>query len=77
MIALIGGPGSKDEKPSFGKKFGREEESEESESGPSLMGMGRKRYAKDILGAIEAGDAGALDKALAAHYEACTGAEEE
>lgn len=76
MMMVIGGPGGKDgddEKPSFGgKKYGREEESEESEGGSALMGMGRKRAAKDVLRAIEEGDPMALDKALAAHYDACS-----
>lgn len=76
MMMVIGGPGKGDgEKPSFEKKYGNEE-SEESEGRSSLMGMGRKRYAKDILRAIEEGDASALDKALGAHYEACSGDEE-
>lgn len=72
-MMLIGGPkgGDDEEKSSlFGKK------SEESEGGPSLMGMGRKRYAKDIMRALEGGDVGAFDKALYAYLEACQGEEE-
>jgi hypothetical protein len=67
---MIGGGGDDEERPSYGRK----EESEEM--GPSLLGMGRKRAAKNIMRALEDGDVMALDKALAAHYNACAGDEE-
>jgi hypothetical protein len=74
MIAVIGGPGDKGERPSFGKRSADEDES--GDSGPSIMEMGSKRYAKDILAAVESGDVGALDKALKRHYEVCAGGSE-
>lgn len=75
MMMVIGGPSKGDsEKPSFGGKSSKDEE--ESEGGSMLSGMGRKRAAKDILRAIDDGDAGALDKALAAHYSACEDTDE-
>lgn len=55
---------------------GDEEEGPEGKShgpGIDLSGMGKKRAAKDVLSALEAGDAGALSAALEAHYEACQG----
>lgn len=68
MMMVIGGKGLKGEKSSYGKESEEMEESEESEG---LSGMTRKRATKDILAAIESGDASMLDKALSAHYEAC------
>lgn len=74
MMMVIGGPSKgDDEKPSFG---GKSKDEDESEGGSMLSGMGRKKAAKDILRAIEDGDASALDKALAAHYSACEDADE-
>jgi hypothetical protein len=43
-----------------------------------MSGMAEKRAAKDVIGAIKAGDEVALSKALKAHAEACGyGASEE
>lgn len=39
----------------------------------SLSSMAGRKAAKNILAAIESGDSAALDKALTAHYEACSG----
>lgn len=76
MMMVIGGPSKgkdDEERPSYGKRG----ESEDSEGGSMLSGMTRKRASKDILRAIEEGDVSALDKALAAHYAACSGDDEE
>jgi hypothetical protein len=62
---MIGGKG--EEKPSYGKS-----EDEDEESGPALSEMGSIKAAKDVIAALEAGSAKALDKALRAHYEACS-----
>ena len=43
--------------------------------GPGVMGMGRKKAAQAVLDAIESGDAGALDSALAKHMSLCGGAD--
>jgi hypothetical protein len=65
---------------SFGaKKFGPKEpveaEEQPEQSAPaeddSLAAMAGKKAAGRVLAALEGGDAGALDKALRAHYEAC------
>jgi hypothetical protein len=81
MMMVIGGPSDKGDKPMFGgKKFGRTQEGREDESDEKEMdlgAMGSKRAAKDIIAAIESGDAGALDKALKAHYECCHGGGDE
>lgn len=87
MMVVIGGPGfGRDKDVSPIKKFqlpkggGDSGDSGEdygkSESGPSLMEMGRKRSAEAILRAIEGSDPIALDKALSDHYEACEGGDE-
>ena len=56
--------------PADDDEEGGSEEQDSSDS-PSLSGQAAKR----VLRAIESGDAGALDKALKAHYEACSEAE--
>lgn len=43
-----------------------------------MSGMAERRAAKDVIGAVKAGDEAALSKALKAHAEACGyGASEE
>lgn len=86
MMVVIGGPGfGRDKDVSPLKKFqmskgsGDSESGDDygkSESGPSLMEMGRKRAAEAVLRAIEGSDPIALDKALADHYQACEGGDE-
>ncbi len=54
------------------KPYDKDEEEGESD-GPSLSDMAGKKAAQKVMSALEGGDAGALDKALRAHYRACQG----
>lgn len=50
----------------------------EASAGPSLSSVARRKAAAKVAAALDSGDVNALDKALAAHYEACaSGGEEE
>ncbi len=49
------------------------EEGAEADSGPSLDDMAGMRAAKQLLSAIDSGDAAAVNKALKAHYDSCSG----
>lgn len=62
--------GSEDGEHGFGKP-------PSDKRGPGVMGMGRKRAAQAVLDAIESGDAGALDSALAKHMGMCGGGSDE
>lgn len=62
---MIGGKG--EERSSYGKS-----EEKDKESGPALSEMGSLKAAKDVIAALESGNAKALDRALKAHYEACS-----
>lgn len=65
---MIGGKGMSEDEEESGL-----DEDMPMKQGPSVSDMGRKKAAAAILTAIESGDAGALDKALAKHASLCSG----
>lgn len=61
----------------IGKPKGDDEDSSAPPDVGGLEGRARKSAARDVMSAVKAGDIEALDKALAAHAEACSYAAED